>query len=159
VRSLLVLVGLSVAWLCELCAAGAVLAHGIAPAPGSVTDVLLAWTIEPHVVLPLVGLWLAYLVGVRRVDRSHPANPVPRWRTWCWNAGLLILLVALASPIATYDTTLFSAHMVQHLLLMLVAAPLLALGAPITLLLRVASPRERKQVILPLLHSRPVRVV
>jgi putative membrane protein len=167
VRSLLVLVGLSVAWLLSLSvawllsmfSAGAILAHGIAPAPASLTDVLLAWTFEPDVVLPLLGLWLVYLAGVRRVDRSHPANPVPRWRTWCWYVGLVAVLVALASPIATYDTTLFSAHMVQHLLLMLVAAPLLALGAPITLLLRVASPRERKLFILPVLHSRPVRLV
>jgi putative membrane protein len=159
VRSLLVLVGLSVAWLVSLCAAGAVLAHGVAAAPGSITDVLLAWSFEPHVVVPLVGLWVLYMAAVRRVGHSHPGNPVPRLRTWGWYLGLSVVLVALASPIATYDTTLFSAHMVQHLLLTLVAAPLLALGAPITLLLRVASPRERKQYILPVLHSRPVRIV
>jgi putative copper resistance protein D len=136
-----------------------VLAHGVAPAPTSWSDVLLAWSIEPHVILPLLALWLAYRWGVRRVNALHPANPVPRFRVWSWNAGLLVLVVALCSPIATYDTTLFSVHMVQHLLLVGIAAPLLALGAPITLLLRVSSARTRQRVILPVLHSWPLRVI
>jgi putative copper resistance protein D len=137
----------------------AVAAHGIAPAPASWIDILLAWQIEPHVVLPLFGLWLAYWLGVRHVARAHRANPVPRWRAWSWYLGLLVVLVALESPIGTYDTTLFSVHMVQHLLLMLVAAPLLAIGAPITLLLRLSSGEQRRRLILPVLHSRPVRLV
>ena len=120
---------------------------------------LLAWSIEPHVVLPLAVAWLVYRVAVRRVNAAHPRNPVPRFRVWCWNGGLLVLLIALCSPIATYDTTLFSVHMVQHLLLAMVAAPLLALGAPITLLLRVSSPRTRQKVILPVLHSLPLRII
>jgi putative copper resistance protein D len=67
------------------------------------------------------------------------------------------VLVALQSPVEAYDTTFFSVHMVQHLLLTMVAAPLLAIGAPITLLLRVSSRRTRQRVILPVLHSRLVR--
>ena len=136
-----------------------VLAHGVAPTPSSWANVLLAWSIEPHVILPLIATWLLYRLAVRRVNSVHPRNPVPRFRVWCWNGGLLVLFVALCSPIATYDTTLFSVHMVQHILLTLVAAPLLALGAPITLLLRVSSPRTRQKVILPVLHSWPVRVI
>ena len=65
--------------------------------------------------------------------RAHPANPVPRRRTVAFLAGMLALALALLSGIDRYDTTLFSVHMVQHVLLMLVAAPLLALAAPITL--------------------------
>ena len=61
------------------------------------------------------------------------------------------------SGIARYDTTLFSVHMVQHVLLMLVAAPLIALGAPVTLVLRLSSPETRRRWILPILHSRVVR--
>ncbi|MDP8904419.1 MAG: cytochrome c oxidase assembly protein [Chloroflexota bacterium] len=135
-----------------------VLAHGAPPAPPSTLDVLLAWRFEPHVVLPLLGLLLLYRLAARRVARRHPGNPVPRWREWSWYGGLGVLLVALASPIATYDTTFFAAHMVQHLLLTMVAAPLLALAAPITLLLRVATPRTRQRVILPVLHSLPLRI-
>jgi putative copper resistance protein D len=68
-------------------------------------------------------------------------------------------VLALASPVEAYDTALFSAHMVQHLLLTMVAAPLLVLAAPITLLLRVSSPGVRRRWILPVLHSRVVRIV
>src|SRR5688572_13137337 len=135
------------------------LAHGVAPEPRSMADVLLAWSFEADVWLPLLAAGLLYRAGVRRVARGHPTNPVPRWRTWCWYAGVAVLLAALQSPIAAYDTTLFSIHMVQHLMLTLVAAPLLALGAPITLLLRVSSARIRQRAILPVLHSFPVRML
>jgi putative copper resistance protein D len=146
-------------WLVLGASPATVAAHGVAPVPSSPADVLLAWQIEPHVVLPLVGLWLVYWLGVRTVARAHPGNPVPRWRAWSWYGGLVAIFVALESPIGAYDTTLFSVHMVQHLLLMLVAAPLLAIAAPITLLLRVASGEQRRRWILPVLHSRPVRLL
>jgi len=136
-----------------------VVAHGVTPEPGSLLDVALAWSIEAHVVLPLAIALLAYRWAVRRVNAAHPSNPVPPFRVWCWYGGLLVLFVALASPIATYDTSLFSVHMVQHLLLTMVAAPLLALGAPITLLLRLSSAGTRRRVILPILHSRLLKVV
>ena len=61
------------------------------------------------------------------------------------------------SGIGRYDTSLFSVHMVQHVLLMLVAAPLLALAAPITLVLRLSSSETRHRWLLPVLHSRIVR--
>jgi cytochrome c oxidase assembly factor CtaG len=55
-----------------------------------------------------------------------------------------------------YSQVLFSVHMVQHMLLVFVVAPLLCLGAPVTLLLRVATPAQRTERILPILHSRPL---
>jgi putative copper resistance protein D len=137
----------------------AVAAHGFAPAPESLLTVLLAWQLEAHVILPLLAAALVYRWAADKVNAAHPNNPVPRFRYWCWQAGILTLFIALASPIATYDTTLFSVHMVQHLLLTMVAAPLLALGAPITLLLRVSSPETRRRRILPVLHSRLLRAI
>jgi putative membrane protein len=137
----------------------AVSAHGYAPPPESLWSVLLAWQLEAHVILPLLAAALIYRYAAHKVNRAHPNNPVPRFRYWSWMAGLLVLFIALASPIATYDTTLFSDHMVQHLLLTMVAAPLLVMGAPITLLLRVSSPETRRRVILPVLHSWPVKVI
>jgi cytochrome c oxidase assembly factor CtaG len=140
-------------------APAAVRAHGLsAPAP-VLPDVLLAWSVDPTVVVPLALLAVGFVVAVRRVDRAHPGNPVPRARTVCWLLGLAAIVVALQSPIERYDTTLFSVHMVQHILLTLVGPPLLALGAPITLLLRVARPETRRRVILPILHSWPVRAI
>jgi putative copper resistance protein D len=138
---------------------GGVVAHGIAPGAPTLDTLWQGWTFEPEVWLPVIVAALGYWLARRSVDRRHPSNPVPRWRWWSWLAGLGAIVLALASPIERYDTTLFSDHMVQHLLLMLVAAPLLVLAAPITLLLRVSSPEGRRRWILPVLHSRFVRVV
>jgi putative copper resistance protein D len=78
---------------------------------------------------------------------------VPRARSAAFIGGLATIAVALMSGIERYDTTLFSVHMVQHQLLMLVAAPLLILAAPVTQLLRAASPGARSRWLLPVLHS------
>jgi putative copper resistance protein D len=72
---------------------------------------------------------------------------------------MLAIAFALLSGIEQYDTVLFSVHMAQHLLLALVAAPLIALSAPITLLLRVSTPGVRRRWILPVLHSRILRAI
>ena len=136
------------------------LAHGPVPAePPTVANLLLGWSFEPAVVLPLVAIALAWIRIVRGIDRAHPANPVPRQRSAAFLLGLAAIAVALLSGIEAYDTTLFSIHMVQHILLTLVAAPLIALGAPITTLLRAASSDVRRRVILPVLHSRVMRVL
>jgi putative copper resistance protein D len=63
------------------------------------------------------------------------------------------------SEIERYDTDLFAVHMVQHMLLVFGAAPAIALAAPITVLLRVATPATRNRWILPVLRSRVVKVV
>jgi putative membrane protein len=141
-------------------AAETVLAHGpVPPVAPDVANLALGWSIEPAVLLPLVVAAWAWLRLVRRIDRAHPSNPVPRQRSVAFFGGLAAIAVALMSGIDTYDTTLFSIHMVQHLLLTLVAAPLIALSAPITTLLRAATPNVRRRVILPILHSRVMRVL
>ncbi len=135
-------------------------AHGTADVgPPDAAGLLLGWTWEP---LPTIGLLVAallWLTAVRRVNRAHPANPVPRLRSAAFLGGLAAVALALLSGIERYDTVLFWVHMVQHILLALVAAPLLALAAPITLLLRLASPGARRRWILPVLHGRIVRAV
>jgi putative copper resistance protein D len=135
-----------------------VLAHGDeAPAP-VLPGVLLAW--RPDLV-PILGVLLAaaaYGWAFRQVATRHPANPPRAWRAWTFGAGLASILVALCSPIEAYEGQLFSVHMVQHMLLELVAAPLLLLGAPATLALRAASPSVRHW-LLRLLHSRAVAVL
>jgi cytochrome c oxidase assembly factor CtaG len=136
-----------------------VLAHGQAPIEPTMATLIEGWTFAVDVWLPVILAALAYWQARSMVDRRHPNNPVPRWRAWSWYAGLAAIVVALASPIEFYDTTLFSAHMIQHLLLTMVAAPLLALAAPITLLLRVSSPEARRKWILPVLNSRIVAVI
>lgn len=137
-----------------------VLAHGPAPAaPPDAGTLALGWTFEPVVAIPLALLAVGWLVMVDRIDRRHSGSPVPVARTVAFMAGLATIAIALTSGIERYDTTLFSIHMVEHLLLMLVAAPLLVLAAPITQLLRVASPRVRQRVLLPILRSGPMAAV
>lgn len=149
-------VGAVIGW--SLLAPG-VAGHGVTPPAPVLPDVLLAWSFDPTVVVPLVLVAATYLVAVRAVDRAHPANPVPTIRSVCWLLGLGAIFVALQSPIERFDTTLFSVHMVQHILLTLIAPPLLALGAPITLILRTVRPETRRRVVLPILHSVPVRII
>jgi putative copper resistance protein D len=143
-----------------LAVASPVLAHAgqIAPEP-SFPQVLLAWSFDPTIQVPLLLAALGWIWAVRRVDRFHPASPVPFARTVAFLGGLAVIEVALQSPLALYDDTLFAAHMVQHVMLTLFAPPLIALGAPVTLLLRVARPDLRRRLILPVLHSRVFRAV
>jgi putative membrane protein len=135
-------------------------AHGLAPDPPSSPVGLLAqWAFDPLIQVPLIATAAAFVSGARRVNAAHPDNAVPRRRVVAFLLGLAALEIALQSPIEHYDTTLFSVHMVQHILLTLVAAPLIAAGAPITLILRFARPGIRRRWILPVLHSRPLNVV
>jgi len=142
----------------SLALAGPAAAHGPVPAEApTAASLLFGWTFEP---LPTLGIALTvgwWLWAVRRVDALHPANRVPRRRTVAFLAGMVALAFALLSGIGLYDTTLFSVHMVQHVLLMLVAAPLLALAAPFTLILRLSSSETRHRWLLPILHSRIAR--
>jgi len=137
---------------------GAAAAHGEAVAAPTFPDVLLAWSFDPLAIALIGAAALVYLRAVREVNAAHPRSPVPRWRTAAFLGGLAAIAVALLSPIERYETALISVHMVQHMLLQLVAAPLLLLAAPVTLALRAASPGWRGW-LLRVLHSRVVRVV
>jgi putative copper resistance protein D len=146
----------AIGWLLLLPAAAA--AHGeVAPAP-AFPGVLAEWSLDPLAVAGLLLTGGLYLWAVRRVRAAHPNNPHPRWRTWLFLGGLGAIGVALLSPIEAYEGALFSVHMVQHMLLQLVAAPLLLAGAPITLTLRVASPTWRRR-LLAVLHSPVVKAI
>jgi putative membrane protein len=134
-------------------------AHWVPAAPAPVLPgVLLAWRLEPLVLIPIVvgaagWLWLARIVA-----RRHAAHPPQAWRIAAFLGGLAVIGIALTSPIETYEGQLFSVHMLQHMLLELVAAPLLLLGAPATLALRAASPAVRHRLLM-VLHSRAVSVL
>lgn len=144
----------------RLAAAPVALGHGgEVPGEPTVTTFLLLWSFDPLVWLPAIAAALLWRHGDGRVKRAHPDHPVPRRRAAAWLLGLFAVLVALDSGIERYDTTLFSVHMVQHMLLTLVAPPLLLAAGPITLLLRSSSPETRRRWILPVLHSRVVRAL
>ena len=131
-------------------------AHGpLPPAPDLST--ITYWAAPPVITVVAFVLVAAWGVAARHIAIRHPENPVPRQRTVAFVVALLLLLVALQSGLERYDTTLFSAHMVQHLILLFPVPILLLRAGPVTLLLRLASSRWRPR-ILPVLNSRLVSV-
>lgn len=139
--------------------AGSVAAHGVAAVPPTAISVLGTWLFDPLPLLAAVVSGGAYLIAARKVNGANPRVPIPLWRIVAWLVGIGTILVALVSAVDAYAADLLTVHMIQHLLLAMVAPPLLALGAPITLLLRVSSPTTRYRYILPLLHSRAIRLI
>jgi putative copper resistance protein D len=87
-------------------------------------------------------LFLLALRRLRARGRAFPPVSVA-----CFSAGILALFVALGSGLAAYDDTDFPCHVIQHLLLMMVAPPLLALGRPVTLCAQAGSRRLQRAVI------------
>jgi putative membrane protein len=81
------------------------------------------WQFAPIVTGFTVVLAAAYLWGAFRVRKRHPRRPWPLGRTILFMLGLLAINVATQSGIGTYDDTLFWDHMIQHLLLLMVAPP------------------------------------
>jgi putative membrane protein len=87
----------------------------------------------------LIALLLAALVYWRGWIHLRHTNAISLWRTAAFSGGLLCIWIAASSPLAVLDEELLSVHMIQHLLLMTAAPPLLLLGSP----------------ALPLLHGLP----
>ena len=98
---------------------------------------------------------VVYATADQRVRRER-GRSAPRAHRVAFYAGLAIVVFALTGPIDASVETSFSVHMVQHLLLTMVAAPLLLLGAPLTLAL-AASPRGSRRAFAGVLHSAPAR--
>jgi putative membrane protein len=92
---------------------------------------MFAWNLAPMLLLGLALQVVAYLACTGPLRRffpgSEPASPLQRQ---LFLLGSLALFVALVSPLDTLSSYLLSAHMVQHLLLALVAPPLMLLGTP-----------------------------
>ena len=100
--------------------------------------ILTRWEFAPVVSAAVAVSALLYLWGAWRVRRDHPARPWPRWRTGMFLSGLAVIVIAIQSGIGSYDDVLFWDHMIQHLLLLMVAPPLLVFGQPFTLLLHAS---------------------
>jgi putative membrane protein len=78
----------------------------------------------------LILVALVYLRGWLRLRRLNRES-VAKWRAASFVLGLLLIWVATASPLAVLDHAMLTAHMVQHLLLMTLAPPLILLGLPV----------------------------
>jgi putative copper resistance protein D len=81
----------------------------------------------------VVAALVLYLWGVRRNNELHPRHPWPAGKTAAWIGALFSTGVSIFSFVGVYDRELFWDHMVQHLLLIMVAAPLFAIASPLEL--------------------------
>ena len=117
-----------------------VVAHGMATAS------LAHWDGQPLVIVPLLATLTVYLLGLHRLwTRAGTGRGISRWEAASFAAGWVTTSIAVVSPVAWLSEILFSVHMTQHTLLLLIAAPLLAFGQPLLAWLWAfdASSRER----------------
>jgi putative copper resistance protein D len=96
------------------------------------------WQFAPVVTAGAAVLAALYLLGMVRVRRRHPTHPWPLVRALAFFAGIATVVIATQSSIGAYDDVLFSVHMVQHLMLIMVAPALLVAGRPVMLLLHAS---------------------
>jgi putative membrane protein len=106
----------------------------------------LGWSLEPGVVVPLALSAVLYARGAFELRRRGRGRSLRRWEVASFGAGWLVVALALLSPLHEMSEQLFSAHMVQHELLMALAAPLLVLGRPMIVMLWAMPPRSRQVV-------------
>lgn len=115
------------------------------------------WPLETLPLIAVIVTSTLYVLGVRKLQREDIHWPIGRTISFVV-LGNGTLFIATQGPLAYLDTTLLSTHMVQHMLLSMIAPIFLALGAPVTLLLRVTRGETRK-TIAAMLHSRFVKVL
>lgn len=107
----------------------AVYPHG--DKPHDLAELLASWSFDPIVVVCLLASGGIYLVGLRRLwSAAGIGGGVPEWSAASFAAGWFSLVIALISPLHAWGEVLFSAHMTQHEILMLISAPLMVLGRP-----------------------------
>jgi putative membrane protein len=114
------------------------------PTSTDALTIMSQWRFEPFTVALLLLVISLYALGIVRLRRRR--SPWPGGRIAAFAAGIATLVVALCSPVEAYADVSFRVHMAQHLLLTLLAPPLLALGAPITLALRAGSQGVRRAI-------------
>jgi cytochrome c oxidase assembly factor CtaG len=97
---------------------------------------LAGWTLDPAVLLPLALGFLLYVAGLARLWHSAGVGRgAAWWQVSAFLLGWLCMAAALASPLHDLSRRLFSAHMVEHELVMTIAAPLLVVSRPLGVLL------------------------
>jgi cytochrome c oxidase assembly factor CtaG len=103
--------------------------------------------------LLVFGAMALYLLGVWRWNRRSPETPWSWRRTAAFMSGTLVTFVAIQLFVGVYDDVLFYDHMIQHLMLIMVAAPLYTMGAPLELLHGATTGRTH-QIVTRLLASK-----
>jgi len=105
-------------------------AHG-----GAADESYLAWTFDPWIVAPLVLAAAVYTAGTWTLWRRARMAHLRAWRAFAYAAGWLSLAAALVSPLHWLGERIFTVHMIEHEIVMAVAAPLMVLSRPIGILM------------------------
>lgn len=119
---------------------------------------ILAWDFPPVVCVTLALTAIVYTRGWIRIRRTRPAQ-FPAWRLFSFLAGIVSLVVAVASPLDTFSDRLLVMHMAQHYVLMSIAPPLVVLAAPVVPMLRGLPKWMVRNIAGPLLRLRPLRAL
>ncbi len=104
---------------------------------------MTSWELDPGVLISIAVAAGVYGLGWRRLRRRSRSAADPVAAAF-FGAGLLVVALALMSPVGALDQQLFSLHMTEHLLLTLVAPPLLLLGRPLLPVLWALPRRDRR---------------
>jgi cytochrome c oxidase assembly factor CtaG len=115
-----------------------------------------AWEWDPWISVPLAASILLYATGLMRTwKRAGVGRGATAGQVMCFSGGSAVLIGALVSPLHEYGEHLFSAHMVEHELLMAAAAPLLAASRPLGMFLH-SVPRGMRLRLIGAASSTPV---
>jgi putative membrane protein len=105
------------------------------------------WSFEPITILLLAVTTILYATGVRALwARAGTGQGISRWQATAYGAATVSIAIALISPLAALSEVLFSAHMTQHEILMLVSAPLLVIAQPGLAYLWAFAPDRRNRI-------------
>lgn len=121
--------------------------------PPEFPQALFTFAVEPIPIflIALAAAW--YLRTRRRAQAAHARRLVSSRRVAACLGGFALVLFTVFGPIAAYDGTFLTLHMVQHFILITIAPPLILMGAPMTLWLIAAGKERRRRAIYPVLHA------
>lgn len=119
-------------------------------------SVLQSWSAPLGLYAVLLLTVFVYACGWRHLRKNFP-SAIPAWRFAAFLAGIGCVLFALGSPLAAFDESSLTVHMIQHLLLMSFAPPLILLGAPALPLLHGLPQFLARDVVGPVLRWRPLQ--
>jgi cytochrome c oxidase assembly factor CtaG len=129
----------------------------MALAHGGASHAHADWSFDPWIVMPLCVIGLLYLVGTAALwRRSGAGHGIALWRAASYAAGWIALAAALCSPLHQLGEHLFTFHMIEHEIVMAVAAPLVVLARPAIAALW-ALPVAARQLVARALRGRAVR--
>ena len=120
--------------------------------PHNFEDLWFTWSFDPLIIAILAASAIVYTTGLRQLWReSGTGHAISRGQATAFAAGWFSMFIALVSPLHPWGEVLFSAHMTQHEILMLVSAPLFILGRPFIAAVW-GIPRRWRRAISELIH-------